>query len=233
MNSRPPLTVVCFAVSQEAGPFREQTGHRRDLELLLTGMGPENARSAFAELLARTRPALVLSCGFAGGLNPALAAETVLFDEDTPPGLAAKLRALGAQPARFHCAATVAGTAPEKAALRQVTGADAVEMESGVIREACRLQGIPCATVRVILDTASEDLPLDFNRLLNEQHRLDPVRLSAALAAAPGKIPALLRLRRRAQGAAKTLANTLARVLESPPGSVQALRRGRREPHAG
>jgi uridine phosphorylase len=218
MNSRPPLTVVCFAVKQEAAPFRARVTTSRDIQILLTGMGPDNARSAFAQLLARARPARVITSGFAGALNPALTAETIVFGEDTPPDLAAKLRAMGAQPGRFHCATTVATTVREKEALRQATGADAVEMESGVIREACRLQGIPCATVRVILDTAQQNLPLDFNRLLNEHLQLDPVKLSAALAAAPGKIPALLRLRRQAQAAAKTLAQALVALLEPPSG---------------
>lgn len=218
MNSSPLLTVVCFAVKQEATPFRERAATSREVQILLTGMGPDNARSAFAQFLARARPARVITSGFAGALNPDLTAETIVFGEDTAPDLAAKLRALGAQAARFHCAATVATTVGDKAALREATGADAVEMESGVIREACRLQGIPCATVRVILDTAQENLPLDFNRLLNEHQQLDPVKLSAALAAAPGKIPALLRLRRQAQAAAKRLAQALAGLLELPSG---------------
>jgi hypothetical protein len=159
---------------------------------------------------------LVLTCGFAGGLNPELASGQVVFHLDENTGLEAALRAAGAQPARFHCSGRVATTAAEKAALWRKTGADVVEMESEVIRRLCEERGIPSGTVRVILDAAGEDLPLDFNRLLTADHKIHPGKLAAALIRSPGKVGALLQFRRRIRAAAESLAVVLEAVIGKP-----------------
>ena len=79
----------------------------------------------------------MITSGFAGGLNPELTAGTVVFDEDIEAGMTSRLQSCGAVPAQFHCSRRVAVTAAEKAELWRTTGADAVEMESSVIRTIC------------------------------------------------------------------------------------------------
>src|SRR5438034_583921 len=185
--------LITFAVKEESRPFYNLIGERSELQILLTGIGQRNAEKAFGKALAEQSPKLVLTCGFAGGLNPELATGTVVFsvDENPPPPinpppappregsqeldargqfpsppsrraiaplrrdggwegsgvgsevqkfatqpdrLASVLLAARARPARFQRVERVVATATEKRALRQQTGADAVEMESGVIR---------------------------------------------------------------------------------------------------
>jgi nucleoside phosphorylase len=154
-----------------------------------------------------------LTCGFAGGLNPALPSGQVVFSTDDHTEIESALRAAGAQPARFHFADRIAMTAKEKAALRQATGADAVEMESQVVRNLCRERSISSATIRVILDTAAEDLPLDFNRLLTPDFRIHAGRLAATLLKSPGTIGVLIRFRKQTQAAAEKLAEALRGVV--------------------
>ena len=207
--SEPISTLVCFALPDEAKHFTAPS----QVRVLVTGMGRENAARAVKAELAAGKPKLVLTCGFAGGLNPALAPCAVVCSEDAEAGLGERLRALGAMPGRIHCAERVAITAAEKAELRRATGADAVEMESQVIRDLCRERGIPSATVRVISDTATEDLPLDFNALMTPDLRLHFGKLVWQVAKSPGKIPALLALQKRTDAAARRLGEVLGQLL--------------------
>ncbi len=205
-------TLVCFALKEEAAPFQKIAAGKSGISILITGIGRRNANKSIHERLADNPSGLVLTCGFAGALNPALATGDVVFSTDDT-GLREKLIATGAKQAKIHCASKVATTAAEKQELRRTTGADAVEMESEVIQGICRERGIPCATVRVISDTANEDLPLDFNQLSKPDLSLDYAKLAFAIAKSPGKISALLRLQKNCKFAAERLAAVLQEVL--------------------
>ena len=220
-------TLICFALKEEAAPFREIAAGRAGISILLTGIGRQNAEKAVREFLAASSPELVLTCGFAGGLNPDLKPGEVVFEvansslspqsgervsARTGTGLSARLLAAGAKPAKFFCADRIAITVAEKKQLREETGADAVDMESEAIHAVCRERGIPCVTVRVISDTAGEDLPLDFNALSKPDKNLDFGKLFWAIARSPGKISALMQLQKRTQFAAAQLAEILAKV---------------------
>jgi adenosylhomocysteine nucleosidase len=230
--------LVCFALKEEAAPFRKIAAGRPDVSILITGIGRKNAEKSVREFLATNSPELVLTCGFAGGLNPDLKLGDVVFEifprssrgdeaqikignrqsaignqsEPSYVGCYDKLAAAGAKPAKFFCADRIATTVAEKKKLRAETGADAVEMESGVIHAVCRERGIPCATVRVILDTASEDLPLDFNQLAKPDMNLDYSKLALAILKSPGKIGALLKLQKQTRFAAERLAEGLSKI---------------------
>jgi len=203
---------VCFAVKEEARAFQKLKGASNHVQVILVGMGKRNAERAIRAALAKERPRLVLTCGFAGGLRSDLATGTVVFATDPETGLEPALLGAGAKPAHFHCADRVAATAVEKRSLWQATGADAVEMESEAIRAVCREQGIHSATVRVILDAAQVDLPLDFNQLMTADQKMSYRKLALALTKSPGKVGALLRLQRQTNAAAKLLAEVLARI---------------------
>jgi adenosylhomocysteine nucleosidase len=206
--------LVCFALEEEARAFRRLRGERPQTEILITGMGRQNAERAVREFLKTSRPRLVLSCGFAGSLNPDLRTGDVVFEIRNPQSaIQNQLLAAGAKPAKFSCADRIATTAAEKAQLRRKTGADAVEMESEPIHAVCREHGIPCATVRVISDTAEEDMPLDFNRLARPDRSLDYGKLAGAIAKSPGRIGGLLKLQKQCRAAAGQLAQALDRIL--------------------
>jgi adenosylhomocysteine nucleosidase len=230
-------TLICFALKEEAAPFRKIAAGKAGISILLTGIGRQNAEKAVRDFLAACSPELVLTCGFAGGLNPDLKPGQVVFEtastirrdelheSQTEIGdsqnkvrgscnssFREKLLAAGAKPAKFLCTDRIATTVAEKKKLRDATGADVIEMESEAIHAVCRECGIPCVTVRVISDTASEDLPLDFNALSKPDKNLDYAKLFWAIARSPGKIGALMQLQKRTQFAAAQLAEILAKV---------------------
>ena len=194
--------LVCFAVPLEAKPFLEFAQGRNDLRVLLTGIGMRNAERAIREVMKCQRPARVFTCGFAGALNPQLKIGDLVTNLEVPLP--------GTQRVIFTCAARVAITAAEKSALRAHTGADAVEMESAVIENVCRESRVPCVTLRVISDTAGENLPLDFNALMTGEHEISSSKLALAILKSPRSIPALVRLGRNSAFAAGRLATVLA-----------------------
>ena len=235
--------LVCFALKEEAAPFGKIAADRSGISVLITGIGRQNAEKSVREFLAGgasapasqlvsslAPPSLVLTCGFAGGLNPDLKPGDVVFEltdrrdelhesqtekqvrDSQGSSLRKKLLAAGAKPAKFFCADRIATTVAEKKNLRAETGADSVEMESEAIHAVCRERGIPCATVRVISDTATEDLPLDFNRLSKPDKSLDYGKLFLAIAKSPGKTGGLLRLQKNCRFAAGRLAEVLLKI---------------------
>jgi len=223
--------LACFPLKEEAAPFRKIAAGKPGVIILLTGMGRRNAERSLRDSLAAHSPELVLTCGFAGALNPDLNLGEVAFEladwkdglheslpvsevRDSPSSsLRQKLIAAGAKSAKFFCADRVATTAVEKQKLRRETGADAVEMESAAVHAVCRERGIPCVTVRVVSDTAGEDLPLDFNQLSKPDQSLDYAKLFLAIVKSPGKIGSLMKLQKQTQFAAERLAEVLGQVL--------------------
>jgi nucleoside phosphorylase len=178
-------------------------------------MGRLNAETTLRVALSQANPPkLLITAGFAGGLTPDLPSNTVVFSADNNPGLHARLIAAGAREVRFHCAERIATTAAEKRALGASTGCEAVEMESQFIRALCALEQIPAATVRVILDTADQDLPLDFGALMDAQQRIDTRKLAMHLLKSPWLIPPLLRLQRHSARAARHLGEVLEKTVQ-------------------
>lgn len=223
--SRHVSGLIFFAVPQEAGPFRKAwiasggkpwvrlgTLHcwiSEGLKVCVTGMGQRNASRIAEEVLRESRPDWVVTAGFAGGLNPLCTLGEVGWDADTTfPSVARWVKA-GAKPMTFHESTGVAVTTEAKIQLRRQTACDAVEMESATIRALCRSRGIPSATVRVISDTAQEDLPLDFGALMTPDDTLDFTKLAFTLMRSPVKIPQLIRFQGRVGRAAQSLAQVL------------------------
>lgn len=207
-SASPPL-LVTFAVREEGKAFTPPSGVRT----LITGMGRDNAEYAFVHALTKITPRLVLTCGFAGALNPRLKNNDIVFQADESSPLHDALQKAGASPVSFFCARRVAITTVEKQRLWRGTGMDVIEMESETIRDICQQRQIPSATVRVISDSAHEDLPLDFNTLMTPAQKIHYGKLSWALIRSPWKLAELLAFQQKTVDAAKALGDFLHRTV--------------------
>jgi adenosylhomocysteine nucleosidase len=174
------------------------------------GGTPAGAEAAAARVAARGARGLV-SFGFAGGLDPALAAgalvlaEAVVEDDArfaTAPGLTA---ALGPASGVVLAAAGVVAEVAAKRAARAASGAVAVDLESGAVARVAAQNGLPFAVVRAISDPAVRALPPAALVALDARGRVAVGPLLASLLRRPGQIPDLVALARGTARARATL----------------------------
>ena len=122
---------------------------------------------------------------------------------------------------RFYSSPSTIRTAVEKANIKEI--ADAVEMESfEVLAEAYAWMSEGIA-IRAISDTADEDLPIDFDEVVNDSGELSMTRLAGQIMRKPTVIPGLIRLGRRSGEAAKRLADFLDKYIAALAGKPQAI----------
>jgi hypothetical protein len=210
MSSSPLKVVVACAVIQEAGAINSWIKDFPAWRLVVPGMGPRRTREAAREILDSDKPDLLLTCGYAGALNPALQLGNILAQEDVHPLYQSLLRH-GAKAGKFLCSPRVLVTAAEKQAAWKQTGLDAVEMESSIWRECCQAH-FPVITLRVISDTANQDLPLDFNALMTADHQMRWGRLVWKIFTTPGSIGRLIAFQKETKRAAQELGSLLHRT---------------------
>lgn len=228
-----------FALSIEAAGFdrlaagRLET-HATDLTIVegtvadrrvawcVSGVGRAAATRAAERLLAGHRPRLLVSAGFAGGLEAGLARGDVVRPNRVVTGTGGN--PLPLQPGDAAGQLTIVtvdeiqATVEAKRTLAARSGGQLVDMETHALAGVAAAAGLPCAAVRVISDDATQDLPAEIARLTRPQPALR--RLGAALAAIgrrPGTAADLWRLYEHAVIDARTLAAALVDLCRGLP----------------
>jgi len=171
--------------------------------LVATGPGPRLVRETLRE---RRRVDGMVSVGFCGALDPALGVGDIVVRGDGPVSSARPFVR-----GEILSVDRVAVTAAEKQDLRKRTGAVAIEMEAAAVEAKAREWSVPFRCVKVVSDTAGEDMPLDFNLYRDASGRFSRSRIALAALARPfTAIPGLLRLDRNCRAAAEKLGEFLA-----------------------
>jgi len=191
---------------------------KTEVVVALTGIGPVRARRA-ARYALQCGPDLCISSGLAGALREGYARGDILaasnvteargkrtFTSHAP--LVVRAGACGARVVeRFLTSPTVVLSSKAKKALG--AQGDAVEMESLGILAAAHGANTPAVAIRVISDDADQDLPVDFNHVLNGKGKVRPVRLLSSIAAEPASLRGLLQLASDSKRASAGLADFL------------------------
>lgn len=198
--------------------------------IALTGPGRTAAARGARLLLDGHRPSWVLSAGFGGALtsdltrgDSVLAAEIVdgeggqsfTIDVVVPPDPGRPGHRV--LPGRLVTVDRIARTVADKAALRDRTGADVVDMETFAVAELCGARDLHFLSIRVISDEAGVDLPPEVVAIMG---RTGGYQVGAALGAIwhrPSSLPDLLRLRQHANLAAARLAGVVAGAIGRLP----------------
>ena len=151
----------------------------------------------------------IISTGLCGALDPALRAGDIVVAGDAPSFRTTSTRRFikGAMHSLDH----VAVTSKEKRILRNQTGAIAVDMETAAVRERAESWGVPFYCVRVVSDSAGEDLPLDFNQYRDRRGDFSRIKIALAAMSSPIKVlPRLMEFDTSCRQAADTLGEFLA-----------------------
>ena len=189
--------------------FARQAEWKRDRWLLMAnGPGAALVRKALTKMMDGKKIDVsgVISTGFCGALDPALRLGDIVV------GTASAVEC--ARPfVRGEILSTdrVAVTAAEKRELRANTGAVAIEMEAAAVAGQAAEWGLPFRCIRVVSDTAADNLPLDFNLYRDSDGRFSRTRIALAAMARPFSVmPPLLEFDRNCRRAAEALGEFLA-----------------------
>jgi len=194
-----------------------------DVDVLLTGIGWENlfvntAHKALRDLLKR-KPACCISTGLAGGLNKEIqpgevvAASQLILRQGGDRLLSNKNLIKVAEECGAKVANTlitenhIVGESSAKSAMSQF--GDFVDMESYHILHVVTGTQIPAIAVRAISDAAGDDLPLDFNKIIERDGTIRSRRLIGELIRNPQKATSLIRFGWQSNRASRALADFL------------------------
>lgn len=204
---------------------REGTLGGRRVVMILSEAGRRNAARATEILIEAHRPSRVVSAGLAGGLSPELKRNEILTADRLlsidggdisvviPPPLAEAAEHNGARRGTLLTVEQMVSLPGDKKKLFEQYAAMAVDMETFAVAEVCRRLEVPFSSVRVINDTANDELPSDIENLLEQKS--GAARAGAALGAIwrrPASAKDMYQLRENALVASDRLAKFISQT---------------------
>jgi adenosylhomocysteine nucleosidase len=203
-----PMVNQWPTMHQEHGGREFKFFEHENVVLVCGGIGAEAARRAAEAIIVLYRPALVVSAGFAGGLDPALRAGHALnprlvidagdgsrTDSGTGEGVLVSFAAV-ADP-------------EQKASLAKAYGADVVDMEAAAVSRCAQAHGIRFTACKVVSDSRDQRLP-PVARFVASDGTFQSFRFLAHIALRPWLWVGVGQLARNSSIAAQSLCKQLA-----------------------
>lgn len=186
----------------------------------VAGVGRKAARRAARLVIDGHRPRLLVSAGFAGGLDPAVprgaVVEPAIVRGEATAIDPLQLASAGKGGCTIVTVDRIVRTPAEKAVLAAATGAALVDMETLAVAEVALEAGLSCRAIRVISDAAGDELPSDITRLARPQSGLRRAGTALGMIGRrPGAVLDLWRLWERAVVDGRGLAEALIRLCGS------------------
>jgi adenosylhomocysteine nucleosidase len=193
--------------------FIAGTINSKSILVLRTGVGPRKTMQRMPELTKQHSPQCVISIGCAGALRPDIKTGDVVISEklidDTAAGKVYYATPVLVEIAKSCCremnipchlgstvsTANVAATPGGKRELAEKYDALSVDMESAQVAAWAENLGISMVSIRTISDSATDRIPPEISRVVDQDGKILLLRAVAIFAARPDLLLTLVRLK--------------------------------------
>lgn len=187
----------------------------RSVAIFHTGVGGKSCANKIDNFLRAARPKFLISSGFAGAVRDDWNVGDLLLSEnfsDRHLLLRAKRALSDRQPwvGRLFTSTSIVDSIPERDQIARDNGADAVDMETELIAQACAVHGVPLLSLRVISDSARQPLPAPPKILFDiEKQRTNAAKFALYFLTRPGRTGRLIAFSRRVSRARRNLTDAI------------------------
>jgi adenosylhomocysteine nucleosidase len=175
------------------------------------GIGAEASRRATEAVIALYMPELVLSVGFAGGLDPALKVGEIFSPSRVIDARDGSSVEIAAGRGVLVSALTIAGM-EQKAKLAESYAAQAVDMEAAAVSRGAQARGVRFMAVKAISDESAFSMP-PLDRFVDRDGQFCQTAFAASLGARPWLWSKIFQLARNSAKASRALCAELDRYI--------------------
>jgi adenosylhomocysteine nucleosidase len=187
----------------------------QSIAILHTGVGRKSCQLKIDNFLRTEQPRRLISSGFAGATREDFQVGDLIVAENfSDRELVSEAQQIltddNVRSAKLFTSATILDSIDARNEIARTNGADAIDMETEVIAQACFVRGIPMLSLRVISDSLREPFPVPPSILFDiERQRTNVAKLSLYLIKHPGALFDLFRFARQVTRARRILTDAI------------------------